>query len=709
MRFILPATLCLFGVLAANQTNAQSPLQPFTGCPGVSVAITRPGLNASTAPFHIYLIDSAGAITPSGNPIDLQINGLGLNTTDGFLYGTHESSNVADPFLARVDKNGIVENVGTLLAPSTTPFHVGIINTAAGTNDDKDNYYFLSLVINLQNITDTPRLFLGKVANVSTLKQSNDPINIQYTPIDPGTCGLELLAGLTNPLAGTLQDIAYNPANGQIYTYFRSPGNTPSPGILAWFDPAHPVFTCRTPAQPNIPTNDLSGLFFGSDSALFILTTDGQYYKGNVNTGVITHVAQTSLPLTSGNLRGDMASCVGRKPLVAFDGCPGVSVAITRPGINSTQGPFQIFTIDKTGNIQSSGNPIPLRINAFGLNGKDGFLYGLHETDSVNNPSFTRVDKFGSFVNIGKLMPPPSHGHNVSIINTAAATMDGNDNYYFTAVTADTPLSLLSIPRLFLGTIHNVSRLKEGDSIEIQYKEVFIGSCVIEILTNLQNPSAGLLQDISFDPVNHHIYTTFSTRSTSPAPARIGHFNPFARFPVLNCITPEHQNPPIADMAGLFSGDGGNLFILTTNGKFYRGNPHNGEIRLITQTALPLLAHNLRGDMASCIPGRDTAQDEDGDDDNRGSQNNNNDGDLHITPNPVQASQMNLSVNSGENARARLQIVSPTGVPVQVRELNLVTGPNQVRLDATQLRQGVYSVILYWASGRVSIAKFIRL
>jgi hypothetical protein len=113
--------------------------------------------------------------------------------------------------------------------------------------------------------------------------------------------------------------------------------------------------------------------------------------------------------------------------------------------------------------------------------------------------------------------------------------------------------------------------------------------------------------------------------------------------------------------------------------------------------------------MASCIPGRDTAQDEDGDDDNRGSQNNNNDGDLHITPNPVQASQMNLSVNSGENARARLQIVSPTGVPVQVRELNLVTGPNQVRLDATQLRQGVYSVILYWASGRVSIAKFIRL
>jgi hypothetical protein len=163
-------------------------------------------------------------------------------------------------------------------------------------------------------------------------------------------------------------------------------------------------------------------------------------------------------------------------------------------------------------------------------------------------------------------------------------------------------------------------------------------------------------------------------------------------------------------MAGLFSGDGGNLFILTTDGKFYRGNPHNGEIRLITQTTLPLQANNLRGDMASCVPGRDSTQDkDDDDDDNRGSQNNNNDGDMRIAPNPVQTSQMNLSVNSGENARAKLQILSPTGAPVQVRELNLVTGPNQIQLDATHLHQGVYSVILYWASGRVSIAKFIRL
>lgn len=715
MRYLLRTLLPLLFVYPIA-VNAQS-LEPFTGCPGLSVAITRPGLNANLAPFQIYLIDSAGGIQPSGNPIDLQINGFGLDNTDGFLYGMHETFNVANPFLARVDKNGNFQNLGTLTGPHTDQFHVAIVNTDAGTNDDKDNYYFLAIVINLQNILDTPQLFVGKVSNVSKLKQGNNLLDVHYAPIDPGTCLPELLAELGNPLTGALQDIAYNPANGNIYTYFRAPGPAPTPGLLAWFNPTgNPTFTCMPPTTPNIPTNDLSGLYFGNDSSLFILTIDGKDYKANTNTGMIGLVTQTSLPLLNGNLRGDMASCVGKKPLVAFDNCPGVSVAVTRTGINSTKTPYQIFLIDKAGNVTPSGNPIPLQINAFGLDNKDGFLYALHETDSVNHPWFTRVDKFGNFVNIGLLTPPPANGHNVSIINTAAATMDGNDNYYFTAVTTDTPLSLLSIPRLFLGTISNVSSLHEGDPIPIKYKEVFIGSCVLEILNGLLNPSEGLLQDISFDPVNHNIYTTFPTKATSPAAARIGHFDPFARFPVLNCITPQHPNPAIEDMCGLFSGDGGSLFILTIDGKFYRGNPNNGEIRLITQTTLPLLGNNLRGDMASCVPrgnndndhmgNGDGARDHDSQGDNDG---RDKDGGMRISPNPVQSGQMNVSVNSQENAQARLQIIGPTGNPVQTRNIVLVPGSNQFQLDVSQFTQGVYSVILYFASGRVNISKFVKL
>jgi len=515
--FLRGLLACQLFFFYATTVSAQA-LQPFENCPGVSVAITRPGFNATPGPYQIFLIDSGGAVQSSGNPVNLQINGFGLNSADGFLYGIHESSNLANPLLARVDKNGNVENVGTLSAPAAGPFKTGIINTAAGTIDDKDNYYFIALVIDLQNILTPPELFVGKVEKVSGLSKSNNPISLKYTKIFAGSCTDELLAALANPLGGALQDIAFNPANGNIYTFIPAPGTSPTTGKIAWFNPENnPVFTCMDPAQPNIPTNDLSGLFFSDDGSLFILTTDGKYYKGDVNTGSIHLVAQSVLPLLNGNLRGDMASCTGKKQLVPFTNCPGVSVAITRPGINRTVSPFQIFLIDESGNIQSSGNPINLQINAFGLNNKDGFLYGMHESSNVIDPFFSRVDKKGNFVDIGKLTAPPNSGTRVGIINTAAATMDGRDNYYFTAVVADTPIGITHLPQLFLGTIRNVSKLKEGDTIKIVYKEIRIGSCADEILQVLSNPSNGLVQDLAYNPVNGNIYTLIPAQANSPS------------------------------------------------------------------------------------------------------------------------------------------------------------------------------------------------
>jgi len=61
--------------LSAVLPVLSQPLVPFEGCPGVSVAITRPGFNLTFAPHQIYLIDdTTGAVQPSGTPIDLQIN-----------------------------------------------------------------------------------------------------------------------------------------------------------------------------------------------------------------------------------------------------------------------------------------------------------------------------------------------------------------------------------------------------------------------------------------------------------------------------------------------------------------------------------------------------------------------------------------------------------------------------------------------------------
>ena len=691
-------------VLFTSHITAQ-PLIPFDGCPGVSVAITRPGLNATISPFQIYLIDSMGNVLPQGNPINLQINGLGLNTADGFLYGIQSSTNVANPFLTRVDKNGNFENVGTLLAPHTGAFQTGIINTAAGTMDDKDNFYFMALAINLQNVAELPQLFVGKVEKVSKLEKSGQPVTVNYTKIDAGTCVGDLLSALLNPLEGALQDIAFDPANGNIYTYIPGPGTTARPGRIAWFNPSgSPAFTCIDAPQPNIPTNDLSGLFFGQDGMLFMLTTDGKYYQGNVNTGVISLVGQSGLPLSSGNLRGDMASCVGKKALVAFDNCPGVSVAVTRPGINATDSPFQIYLINETGTVQASGNPIHLQINGFGLNSKDGFLYGIHESSNTTDPFFSRVDKNGSFVDLGKFTPPTAAGSAVAIINTAAGTMDGDDNFYFTAIVADTPLSPTKLPQLFLGTIQNVSKLKEGGVVAIDYKEVRIGTCADEIIKVLSNPSNGLLQDLSFDPVNERIYTIIPTQAAGPSPAKIAFFKPRSKAPVLNCIDVPQPNVAITDLAGLYSDKEGRLFILTIDGKFYRGNVHTGVISPVAQTALPLLAGNLRGDMASCVGKTEKDKDDDEDDHpGRG------DAAFRVTPNPVTAGQILLSVNSDVNTRVQLQILGPTGSPVLNKELTLVAGANQVPVDVSRLYKGLYSATLIYPSGKRVSVKFLRL
>jgi hypothetical protein len=470
---------------------------------------------------------------------------------------------------------------------------------------------------------------------------------------------------------------------------------------MAWFNPnaTNPVFTCFDPPQPNIPTNDLSGLYFGMDSLLYILTIDGKYYKGNVQTGAISLVTQTTLPLLNGNLRGDMASCAGKKAtaLVPFTGCPGVSVAITRPGINSTVAPYQIYTITNTGDIQPTGNAITRQVNAFGLNSKDGFLYGMHESINFLNPWLSRVDKNGTVVDLGRLLPPAGSGLNFGIVNTAAATIDNKDNYYFTAVVFDTSIFTSFLPKLYLGKVENVSQLKAGDNITIAYTQVLIGTCAPEILKVIMTPEKGLFQDLSFNPVDNRIYTVIPTDGVSPVPAKIAWLNPGAASPVLNCITPAQPNVAINDLSGLYSGNDGALYILTTDGKFYMGNTGTGVISLVHQTALPLQGNNLRGDMASCISAAPAARQD-------ASANL-----IRITPNPVNGSQAILSVQSDQNVRTQVQIMDARGNYIRSLILNLVSGSNQLPLDVSRLQKGLYTAILVYPSGRRAVVKFLKL
>jgi len=699
-------------ILLPSLVFAQTPT-PFEGCPGVSVAITRPGFNINLVPHQIYFIDdTTGAITPTGDPIDLQINAFGLNNEDGFLYGMYQTFNVANPFLARVGKNGKYKTVGTILAPQTGPFRVGIVNTAAGTMDDKDNFYFTAIVVNLQNVLQPPDIYVGKIREISHLHESNNPLNVTYKKIAPGTCILELLNALQNPLTGILQDIAYNPANGFVYTFLLGIGG--ANGKIAWFNPnsSTPVFVCINPPAPNPATADLSGLFFAADTLLNILTTDGKYYKGNVQTGAIMLVTQTTLPLLSGNLRGDMASCVGKKKLHPFEGCPGLALAITRPGINSTGGPHHIYKINPlNGNIQPMGHDINLQINGFGLNRKDGFLYGMHEVSEVFGPRLARVDSSGDYVDIDTIPAPPTTGSRKALINTAAATMDGDDNYYFTAIVVDT-LHLTDLPRLYLGIISNISRLDAGDPIQVTYKRVRLGTCLDEILLSLSNPANGLLQDIVYNPEDGKIYTYIQS-GVSPARGKLARFSRNRDNYTLNCINPHNPNVATQDLSGMHAGENGKLYILTTDGKYYRGNPDNGVITLVAQTSLPLLANNLRGDMASCIPGHHGEGHGDGDDDD-----DDDDGDkavaagepfVRIWPNPVTGNEAIVDVTVPAQTAVDIQVITVDGNLSKSIKRVLAEGDNQLRIDVKDLKQGMYDVVLRFPSGKTTTTKFIKL
>jgi hypothetical protein len=709
-------TQLLYGVilLSASFTSYAQTLQPFPDCPGVNVIVSRPGINATIAPYQIFLVNqTTGAVTPTGNPINLQINGFGLNNADGFLYAMHESSNTTNPFFTRVDRNGAFEDLGTLLPPPTVLPNVGTINTAGGTIDDQGNYYFTAVTFNLQNTSEPPHLFSGKILNVAALTPGTNPINVIYVELGLGTCTAELSTLLMNPQAGALQDFAISPANGQIYTFL------PTAGKMARYNPNMTFsFECLDPTSPNPMTADLAGCFFDTGGgSLFILTTDGNLYKGNIagGTNSVTLITQTALPLLGGNLRGDMASCIGRKkpPPTAFDNCPGASVIVSRPGINATVGPYQIYEVDPpTGNITPTGTPINHEINGFGLNAKDGFLYAMHESTNVNDPFFTRVGKNGSTVDLGKLTPPPATAPSVGIINTAGGTMDPFDNYFFTAVTADNA-NFAATAQLFMGKIANVSTLVPGSPINVTYVPVALGPCGDEFALQLANPGNGLLQDFAYNPTNDRIYFYVPEQAGSPASGKIGSFN-VGNNELMFCLEPHQPNPQLANLAGIFFGPQNVLYILTTDGKYYSGNIFSGVITEVTQTQLPLISGNLRGDMASCVKKVKkhhdygyVHQDGDGDDDDQG------DGEHHfhmgVTPNPVQGGEVVCSIESEKNVQVEMIVVDAYSRIAQRRNIRLSEGNNQMRIDVSHLMKGISSIMLIYPTGRRESIKFIRM
>lgn len=339
MKKLLVPCFLLSSIIAEAQVTS-----PFTTCPTV-VAIARPGTNTYAAdPINFYNINNttgAATIIPGGplknpaNPANnMDLNGVGLNSVDGFLYGMGANSTTSQKFY-RAGKNYSVQQVGTIQPPPVSGFFdLGIVNPAGGELDASNNYYFTAVSgtgFPIPTPTFFPSAFyIGKISNVSTLPAGTANITPVYTTLDfsNAVCSpyyLTLISAISQTTAQNtgLRDLVFNPQDGKLYTYvsFEFPsGSGLFLGELLSVDPATGVVNCY-PALP-LPfasaTNEVAGTAMTSTGAIQILFTNGDIYRTtfsspNVYSGLIVPLGSTGI---TGGLRGDLAACATASGIV---------------------------------------------------------------------------------------------------------------------------------------------------------------------------------------------------------------------------------------------------------------------------------------------------------------------------------------------------------------------------------------------------------
>lgn len=326
-------------MLCLGQSFAQVS-QPFPTCPA-TVAVARSGTNTyNNEPVTFYNLNTAtGAATalpggplkdPANTANNMDINGVGLNSADGFLYGMRPDA-VPTPKFYRMGKNYSVEQVGTIAAPTpVSPANTGVVNSAAAEFDGGGTYYFSAATATVSLFptpSATPRdFYLGTISNAASLSASTSAtITPTYVKLDfSGANCSGFYSTITTPVTSAasiqntgLRDLVYNPRDGKVYTYtsFESPaGSGVFMGQLFSVIPSTGAVTCypaTTLAFANA-SNEVAGTVMTISGVIEVLFTNGTVYKTdmagtNVFTGTISPLGNSGI---TGGLRGDLAGCI---------------------------------------------------------------------------------------------------------------------------------------------------------------------------------------------------------------------------------------------------------------------------------------------------------------------------------------------------------------------------------------------------------------
>ncbi|PZF71349.1 T9SS type A sorting domain-containing protein [Taibaiella soli] len=375
-------TLSLGLLVAQFAANAQTPFPKSVEY----IYVGTPGFNASTLQMSLYtlppanlgtgqFVDSTAVniLTPANKNGVEQINGVGISSVDDYAYGISfpKVPAVTNANVYRIGYDGNAQIVGFINAPYDPAYSssVAYINTTAGVIRD-DNYWFSAYIygadptvqpFQMQNFD----VYIGIIRNISKLPNGSlARIDPEYHKVNYSDPALQdaLQAFLNNFVypnptysGGGFEDLAFNPQNGELYSYITYPG--PGGGLVGRPATLDIATWKATPVGTTIninPGTEIAGAMFDSVGNYYLVYTNGQYTPVDLNTGAITGLVNSNLPLANGNLRGDLASRPYIPIALAIDLYGFSGSAATNANMlqwtSGTERDFQGFVVQKSSN-----------------------------------------------------------------------------------------------------------------------------------------------------------------------------------------------------------------------------------------------------------------------------------------------------------------------------------------------------------------------
>jgi len=164
-------------------------------------------------------------IVPSGS--DAQSVYSFASRKDGMTYRISNQTGNGSARLMRADSGYVFTDLGVIPVPLMILGETDIIDPASGDMDADGNFYFLAVTIN-ETLQPTPsRIYIGKIAQPSTL-QVTAPPKVDYYELEMKgmNCKAFVSAWMGDPVHSGIRNIMFNERTNSFFTYvtYKLPG-----------------------------------------------------------------------------------------------------------------------------------------------------------------------------------------------------------------------------------------------------------------------------------------------------------------------------------------------------------------------------------------------------------------------------------------------------------------------------------------------------